>query len=226
MPTQLAKDEFQTLVLQAGSVDMTNLNTRDSPTEYLEYYKQEVVISAKNCFQVAVNALSNTPNLEKVILMKQVPRYDPADVDPLSLKPALSQLYNNTLTAEWMDSQYKDKIMIGNHNIECSGAIKEARYRETKSGRFDGIHLFGASGRKTFTLSVLNIFRSCKFTSSEHDYHQSCEQYKYQDAQRRNRQQQAGRGAKYRNNQNQKPEFSLHIQNRFESFSEQNQGNY
>ena len=29
--------------------------------------------------------------------MKQIPRYDPLEVDPFSLKPSLSILFNNTL---------------------------------------------------------------------------------------------------------------------------------
>ena len=147
------------------------------------------MFSAKNIFRVAENALSVSPSLSKVVLMKQIPRYDPAIVDPLCIKPALSQLFNNTITEQWMNSCHKDKIAIGSHNIECSGAIKEARYRETKTGRFDGIHLIGSSGRKFYTLSVLNILRSSKLTSSDDDYHQSCAQYKYQEIHNRNRRQ-------------------------------------
>ena len=56
-------------------------------------------------------------------------------------------------------------IHVGTHNIECIGAIKEARYRHTRSGKFDGIHLLGSSGHKAFTLSVLNILRAAKVTT-------------------------------------------------------------
>ena len=68
-----------------------------------------------------------------------------------------------------MNCPQKHKIFIGNHNIECTGAIKESRYREPKTGRFDGIHMLVNSGRKFYTL-----------TSSDNDYHQSCAQYQYQ----------------------------------------------
>ena len=165
-------------MLQAGSVDITNLNTKDNPAEYLDYFKQEVVISAKNFFKVGENALSNVPSLKKVVLLKQVPRYDPVDVDPLSIKPALAQLYNNTITDQWMNSKFKENIILGSHNIDCTGAIKESRYRETKSGKFDGIHLFGSSGCKAYTLSVLNILNMAQLTSSDYAYHQSCDQYR------------------------------------------------
>ena len=32
VPAQLRKDDYKTLVLQAGSVDISNLNTKDNPT--------------------------------------------------------------------------------------------------------------------------------------------------------------------------------------------------
>ena len=235
---ELNKDDYQTLVIQAGSVDITNLNTKDNPTEYLEYFKQETIISAKNLFQAAVNGLVSSPSLKNIILMKQIPRYDPIEVDPLSLKPALSQLYNNILTEEWMNSEYKDKIMIGTHNIECSGAIQQARYRETRSGKFDGIHMFGPSGRKFYTLSVLNIFKKCKILSTEYEYHQSCPQFRYQQSQRNKTtfrkttykkttyQKATNQRRVNRNSTNQMPVFSLPTENRFAVLSRNSQGNW
>ena len=181
--------------------------------------------------------------LGNIILMKQIPRYDPSDVDPLSLKPALSQLYNNTLTDEWMNSQYKDRIMIGTHDIECSGAIQQARYRETRSGKFDGIHMFGPSGRKFYTLSVLNIFKYCKILSSEYEYHQSCPQYKYQESQRNKttfrkttynkttyqrstNQRSTNQKTENRHSTNYRSAFSIPTQNRFSVLSGYSQGNW
>ena len=137
-------------------------------------------MSATNVFNAGINALKTQPTLSKVIIMKQIPRYDPSDVDPLSLKPSLSLLFNNTMTNLWMESPYKEQIFIGNHNIECNGAIREARYRQTKSGKCDYIHLWGSSGSKTYTLSVLHILRAANVTSSEQHFLQACAQYKYQ----------------------------------------------
>ena len=113
-------------------------------------------------------------------MMKQTPRYDPATVDPLCIKPALAELYNNTMTEQWMNSQYKEKIIIGNHNIDCVGAIKESRYRVTKTGKYDGIHLFGSSGRKAYTNSVINILNLAQLTSPDYVSHQTCPQTRYQ----------------------------------------------
>ena len=186
--TQLGKEDYKYLILQAGSVDITNLNTKDNPEEYMEYYRQEAIMSATNIFNAGVNALKTQPTLGKVVIMKQIPRYDPTDVDPMSLKPSLSLLFNNTMTNLWMESPYKEKMFIGNHDIECNGAIRESRYRQTKSGRYDGIHLYGSSGSKAYTLSVLSILSAAHVTSSEHDFHLSCAQYKYQSRQKKGNQ--------------------------------------
>ena len=159
--------------------------------------------------------------------MKQIPRYDPTHVDPMGLKPTLSLLFNNTLSSLWMDSTNKDKIFVGTHDIECTGAIKESRYRQTKSGKFDGIHLYGSSGRKAFTLSVLRILKAANVTSSEHDFHQSCSQFKYQNRQSR----QSGRqlaqpgGRKMRKNQHQQVP-SVPTFNRFSRLPAMDQGNW
>ena len=180
VPNEVVKDSYEHLIIQAGSVDITNLNTEANPTEYIDYFKQETVLSARNIFNSGLLALEHQPSLKSIVIMKQTPRYDPHDKDPLSLKPALSQLFNNTIMELWINCPMKEKIHIGSHNIDCSGAVQSARYRHTKTGRFDGVHLYGSSGSKAYTLSVLNILRSAGLISSDHDYHLSCAQYKYQ----------------------------------------------
>ena len=183
VPDLLNKSDFHSLLLQSGSVDISNLNTKDNPAEYIEYFKQETMMSAKNMFAVAVNALQVKPSLEKVVLMKQIPRYDTAETVPLSLKPALSQLFNSTLMEQWMDCPYKEKLVIGTQNIECYGALNEARYRETMTGKYDGVHLYGSSGRKAYTNSVLNILNNANLVTEDYQYHKACPQASYQASQ-------------------------------------------
>ena len=227
VPTELSKGNFKTLILQAGSVDITNLNTKDNPEAHIEYFRQETIKSATALFATATNALKVHPTLTKVIIMNQIPRYDPLSVDPLSLKPALSHLFNVTLTELFMKCTDKEKIFVGSHNIECSGAIKESRYRHTKSGKYDGIHLFGSSGQKAYTKSVLNILKSAKITDSEFEYHFSRPQFRYQNR----------RSANHRNNhtgsnfrkaiKNIRPDyFQVPTYNRFSVISDQYQGNW
>jgi hypothetical protein len=84
------------------------------------------------------------------------------------------------MTEQWMNSQYKEKITIGNHNIDCVGAIKESRYRVTKTGKYDGINLIGSSGHKAYTNSVINILKFAHLTSPDYVSHQTCPQTRYQ----------------------------------------------
>ena len=188
VPREVIKDTFEHLILQAGSVDISNLKTKENANLYMNYFQQEAVVSARNIFNAGVNALSQQPSLKKVIIMKQIPRYDPKDLDPLGLKAALSQLFNNSLMELWMNSPHKEKVVIGTHNMECAGASQLSRYRSTKTGRFDGIHLFGSSGSKFYTLSILNILRTAGLIASDDDYHLSCAQFKYQHRQQRRHQ--------------------------------------
>ena len=141
-----------------------------------------------------------------------------------------------------MNSKFKENIIIGSHNIDCTGAIKEARYKETKSGKFDGIHLFGSSGQKAYTQSVLAVLKFAQLTSGDYDYHHSCPQYRYQGVQymqqkTQYRQQESqyrqqgafsytGDGKQSRNDENQRKGFTVPTQNRFENFSKLNQGNW
>ena len=171
--------------------------------------------------------------------MKQIPRYDLLSVDPLSLKPALSQLFNNTLTELWMSCLQKDKIFIGNHNLDCTGAIKESRYRESKTGRYDGIHLIGNSGKISYTKSVLSILSNAGVTDQDYEFHKSCPQSMRQN--RKNTQYRRSKaptrytetGGSYRQNRRDEygveSEYTVPTRNRFESFSSfssHNQGNY
>ena len=95
------------MVLQAGSVDITNLNTRDNATQHVAYFNQEAVRSARNLFSVAEKSLNTHPSLQQVVIMKHISRYDTMQADPLQIKPALSQIFNNRLGDLWINSPHK-----------------------------------------------------------------------------------------------------------------------
>ena len=149
------------LIVQAGSVDVTNLKTDSGKhNEYEEYFKQETIISAQNIFETVSAALSSHPELQKVVLMEQTPRYDTITSDPHSIKPGLSKLYNRTLEKLCHQSPLKDRLIFGKHTLVCTGGIRESRYVDHKRNRYDGIHLYGPSGGKSYTESVLSILRN------------------------------------------------------------------
>ena len=95
--------------------------------------------------------------------MKQTPRYDTSANDPHSVKAALAQLYNDTIVQLWLSSPLKDRMTVGSHILECNGGIRESRCRH--KNRFDGINMYGTSGRKAYTESVLRIVRDAGLIS-------------------------------------------------------------
>ena len=149
-----------TLILQSGMEDITNLDTINKPEENIEYYKQETRAAARNLFTVAESALTSNPTLSKVLLMNATPRYDLESSDPLNIKPALVHIFNNTLMELSLTSTLRNQIFIGQHKLECSGSVFEARYKDSIKKKFDGIHLFGPSGQKAVTISYLDILRN------------------------------------------------------------------
>ena len=179
LPQKLQEDTYENVIVQAGSVDISNLRTDIEPIKHSAYFQQEATISARNLFSACENAAMRNSSLKKIIIMKQTPRYDPPSIDPHSVKPVLSELYNRTLEQCLQSSQVKDRIFLGTHSIDCTGAIREARYRETTTGRFDGLHLYGSSGTKAYTNSVLSILKSAGMVDPEFD-HSNCQQARFQ----------------------------------------------
>ena len=96
-------------------------------------------------------------------------------------------MYNNILGELWLDSSVKDKVVIGIHNLESVGGVREARYRDIRGNRYDGVHLFGPSGTKAYTVSVLNILKENDMVDhtegqikSGQDFYSNLLQFQYQ----------------------------------------------
>ena len=92
--------------------------------------------------------------------MNHSPRYDSTEVDPMGLKPNLATFANAYMLELWMDSPMKDKIFIGSHTLHCSADTRRDRYTDDRSGRYEGVHPYGRSGKIAYTESVINILLS------------------------------------------------------------------
>jgi hypothetical protein len=188
-PSALSKtykdDQFTHLVVAAPTVDISNLDTSKlSPTDNMEYFKQEVAISCRNIFAVAHDALKNKPDLEKVIIMEHAQRFDEPFVDPLSLKPALAKYANVMFHNLWMESPMKSKIIVAAHSLQYNNDTFEARYKDDKTGKFDGVHMYGSAGKTAYTRSLINIFNQAvasksNGSSKSNDSHTTCPQTRY-----------------------------------------------
>ena len=185
-------DHFKYLVLAAPTVDITNINVEHvEPNEDVEIYKQKVEESCQNVFNVAENAILDNPQLEKVVVLEHAPRYDMRNVDPVGIKPKLANHANNTLTHLWNRSSMKNKIVIGRHSLDSDGDQIDNMYRDSKSGRYDGVHFYGHQGRTMYTRSMLRIMESIityprkTMQSSTFSYnnHTTCPQALYQERQ-------------------------------------------
>ena len=136
-------DIYDTLVLSAPTVDITNLDTSQlSTNQSTQYFQDKIKESSKNMFSLAEKSLLENPNLKKVVLMEHPPRFDEQNVDPLSLKPKLAKIANSKLGELWLNSELKNKIFIGQHSLESSGTGESHydRYSDWNTGHYDGVH--------------------------------------------------------------------------------------
>ena len=118
--------------------------------------------------RTAETALKTHPNLDKVVIMEHAPRFDSAHVDPLGLKPDLAKFANITLRQLWFISPMKNKLQIGNHRLNYISNNVSEYYQDTKSKRFDGVHMYSMKGKKAketnkpspnvYTVPVMNRF--------------------------------------------------------------------
>ena len=168
-------------MLGAPTVDITNLSTESSIGS--NDFKDKIAMSCMNMMKVAEEALENHLELEKVTIMSHAPRYDTPKSDHAGVKPNLAAFANSFLLELWVDSPLKHKILIGSHtNLECSGNLRTQRYTSERTGKYDGVPMYGILERVSYTESVLNILLSSLSLSGrapERDSHTNCPQAQY-----------------------------------------------
>ena len=91
-------DEFTHLILSAPTVDISNIDaTKVTSEDNIEVYKQKIAISCENMLTTANQALLTQPQLQSVVIMEHLPRFDLAIYDPTGLKAKLAKFANSTL---------------------------------------------------------------------------------------------------------------------------------
>ena len=108
---------------------------------------------------------------------------------PMGLKPKLANFANSYILELWLDSPRKDSIVIGSHNLECSISERKMRHTDERTGRYDGVHPYGSTGKTSYTESVVNILLSSLQVNigkaSSDDDHTRCPQSKYTQKQKK-----------------------------------------
>ena len=150
LPKELKKSKHDAVVMQASSVDLTNY--RSEPNK--EKLRQIAQNSNANMLSAATAAAVTNPELKKIVLFERTPRFD--DLEELNI------FANQDLHLQWQncDKEFKDKIVIGNHNLKPQGpharAQQLARWGDPRKHQNpDQIHLKGSSGKMKMTDSVL-----------------------------------------------------------------------
>ena len=151
VPKVLGSEKFDYLVVQASSMDLTNLLELPDPTVD-EYYRQEASLSSYQTVAALDSALTSHPHIKGVVLMERAPRYD--DLHDLN------RYANGLLHEAVAKSRHGNKIFIGQHTLECEGGLRASRYGTLSSNNnYDGVHLRGTSGKMAYTRSVASILQ-------------------------------------------------------------------
>ena len=155
---ELSVKDYTFLVLGGGTIEITNLNTSITPEADLTGFKDEVIESSKKLFSLAECALETHPSLEKVILLRRPPMFDPVSTDPLELKPQLSRLGDSVFFELWCNSRFKKRIYLGDHQIPNRlDNEHNAVFGNPDQDHYDGLHMIGHAGRHVFQESILSI---------------------------------------------------------------------
>ena len=158
--------EPDTLVLQTGSIEISNIDTKKAYMDTdkdIELYKKEwaakVEEDSSNLFDVAIKAAEKYPEM-KVVIVKRLPRYDPASSDPKGIKQQLSKFSNHVYDQLWFKKGCVKNIFIVDIDLNCStpGYLRDMIYGDPKESSYDGLHLRGQGSYRHLTYrSVIAI---------------------------------------------------------------------
>ena len=211
VPDVVKKEDTDVLVLQAGDIELTNIDVVraiDDEDKDIDEYKKEWYLKAEkdseNLFSIAESAIATDLELN-VVIVKRIQRFDKTSVDPIGIKSQLSKFANHVYDQLWLKRGEPTRIHIVDLNLDCEDYpyFKEILYGRRQDRQFDGIHLNGTADTRQFTYRAIQAIRS-RFTkppqmaarhwsvsdrnrpirSMSSSDHRNCPQTKYQEAQR------------------------------------------
>lgn len=167
---KLNETSSKILILHGGSVDITNMDAQTDPLNKIEYLKQTAAMSSQNIFKTAEDSLKSNPNLEKVVIMERIDRYDTVESDPYRLKANLSKFSNLEYQRLLNESTLREKIIIHQNNLEITGSTFEQRYGSITNSKFDGIHTTAVQGKIDLTQNLLKALYDANLLRYKYQY--------------------------------------------------------
>jgi hypothetical protein len=196
VPKVLEKDDIETLVLQTGSIEITNIdvnNAVNDPKKHIEDAKkgwfEKVEKDSTNLFEVAEEALKNSKMLKRVIIVKRLPRYDSNKVDILGIKYQLSDFANMCYDQLWVKRGRPNNIHIVQlEGLDSTHYLHNIVYGEINAKNYDGVHLRGPHATRHFTYRAVQAVKSIisesvkqpRKTNTKSSNHRNCPQAQYQ----------------------------------------------
>ena len=153
VPDVVRKGDVDILVLQTGSIELTNIDVNkaiDDKSKDINEYKKEWYIKAEkdseNLFSIAESAIAHSPELN-VVIVKRLPRFDHISRVPLGIKSQLSKFANYVYDQLWLKRGSPARIHVVDFNIECKNGsyLKDMLYGKPNNQKFDGTHLIGGA---------------------------------------------------------------------------------
>ena len=96
VPKELEKAKYDVAILNCGPNEISNLNTNMDYYENINEWQNKVAKTSQKMYTLTENSLKNNPSLEKVIIVKQLPRFDN------KVKADLADYANHILEQEWI----------------------------------------------------------------------------------------------------------------------------
>ena len=184
----MEKDEPRAIILQAGSIEISNINVKealmDTEKDFEQYKKDwaaKVEEDSANLYDVAVKAIEKNPTM-KVIIVKRLLRYDPVSSDPKGIKSQLSRFGNHVYDQLWFKGGCPKNIHVVDFELNCSssGYLKDLIYGQINGRNYDGIHVRGDGAQRHFTYRAVNAVKPILCAVDEQlaaaDNHTNCPQ--------------------------------------------------
>ena len=162
VPKVIEKEEPDILVFQTGSIEITNIEVNKammdkdmSLEEHKKVWFEKVEQDSKNLFDIAQAALKKNKSIQKVVILKRLPRYDRSSSDFFSIKSELSKYANSIYDQLWIKMGSPKNMIILQLDLEGSRSYQNLIYGSPNSQKYDGIHLNGEGAERQFTYQTI-----------------------------------------------------------------------